>query len=132
MKLSEKRKSMALLVPPSFFVLAFLNAGSAPNFSVAVAAVHRSSVSGLERYLGVFPARGADSRIHFSLPLIAVTIPAAIPTTALLFLGCSAVRTTLGLISEALSSEELLLGSAKGETCAAVHALEGLVYIGHE
>ena len=132
MKLSEKGKSMALLVPPSFFVLAFLNAGSAPNFSVAVAAVHRSSVSGLERYLGVFPARGADGRMHFSLPLIAIAIPAIIRTTALLFPGCSAVRTTLGLVGEPLASEELLLGSAKGETCAALHALEGLVYIGHE
>lgn len=113
-------------------MLAFPDTGSVPDFSVAVAAVHWSSVPGLERHLGVFPARGADSRIHFSLPLIAVAIPAAIPTTALLFPGCSAVRTALGLVGEALGSEELLLGSAKGETCAAVYALEGLAYVGHE
>jgi len=97
-----------------------------------VAAVHRSAVSGLERYLGVFATRGADGRIHFPLPLIAVATPATIGTTALLFLGCSAVRTTLGLVREAFGSEELLLASAKGETCAAVYALEGLVYVGHE
>jgi len=126
-KLREKRKRAAQAMLPSFFALALLDAGSAPDCSVALAAVHWSPVSGLERYLGVFPARGADSRIHFSLPLIAVAIPA----TALLFPGCSAVRTTLGLVGEALGSEELLLGSAKGETCAAVYALEGLVYIGH-
>ena len=101
-------------------MLAFLDAGSAPDCGVAVTAVHWSSVSGLERYLGVFPARGADSRIHFSLP-----------STALLFPGCSAVRTTLGLVGVAPGSEELLLGSVKGETCAAVYALEGLVYVGH-
>jgi len=119
-------------MPPFAFVLALLDADSAPDCSVAVAAVHWSPVSGLKRYLGVFPARGADSRIHFSLPLIAIAIPAAIRTTTLLFPGCSAVRTTLGLVGEPLGSEELLLGSAKGETCAALHALEGLVYIGHE
>ena len=112
-------------------MLAFLDAGSAPDCGVAVAAVHWSSVSGLERYLGVFPASGADSRIHFSLPLITVAIAAPIRTTALLFPGCSAVSTTLGLVGEALVSEELLLGSVKGETCTAVYALEGLVYIGH-
>jgi len=120
-----------LSTSPSAFTLAFLDAGSAPGFSVAVAAVYWSPVSRLKRYLGVFAARGADSRIHFPLTLIAVAITITIPTTALLFLGCSAVRTTPGLVSEPLVSEELLLGSVKGETCAAVYALEGLVYIGH-
>ncbi len=118
-------------MPPSFFVLAFLDAGSAPACGVAVTAVHWSSVSGLERYLGVFPASGADSRMHFSLPLITVAIAAPIRTTALLLLGCSAIETTLGLVREALASEELLLVSAKGEACAAVYALNGLVFVGH-
>ena len=131
MKLREEKQGVALPIPPPAFVLAFLDAGSAPDFSVAVAAVHRSPLSGLKRYLSIFPARGADSRIHFPLPLIAVAIPATIPTTALLFPGCSAVRTTLGLVSEPLGSEELLLGSVKGETCAAVCAPEDLVFIGH-
>ncbi len=118
-------------MPPSFFVLAFLDASSAPVFNVAVAAVHWSSVSGLERYLGVFATRGTDSRMHFSLPLRAVAIPATTRTTALLFIGSSAVRTTLGLVGEPLGSEELLLASVKGETCAAVYALEGLVFVSH-
>ncbi len=69
--------------------------------------------------------------MHFSLSLITAAILATIPTTALLFLGCSAVGTALGLVSEPLGNEELLLVSAKGETCAAVYALEDLVYVGH-
>ena len=101
------------------------------DFVVATAAVHCSAVSGLERYLRLYATVGAHGRIHFPLPLIAVAITATIGTTALLFPGCSAVRTTLGLVREAFGSEELLLGSAKGETCAAVYALEGLVYVGH-
>jgi len=63
--------------------------------------------------------------------LITVAISAAIGTTALLFPGCSAFRTALGLIREALAIEELLLGSAKRETSAAVYALKGLVFVGH-
>jgi hypothetical protein len=62
-------------------------------------------------------------------PLVAsATVPT---TTALLFSGCPAVRTTPWLIGEALGSEELLLGSAKGKAFAAIQASEGFVRIAH-
>jgi len=81
-------------------VLPFLTAILGPDFGVALAAVHRSILSGLERYLRVFATIGTYSRIHFPLPLIAIAIP-----VALLFPGRSAFRTTLGLIGEAPVSE---------------------------
>ena len=113
-----------------FFVLPYLNVSFAFNFSVTVAAVHGSPFSGLEGYLRLFATRGADSVMHFPLPLT-IAIPGTIRTTALLFSGLSALRTTLGLISEAFGSEELLLLSAKGKTCAALHTLEVLVHVAH-
>jgi len=54
--------------------------------------------------------------MHLPLPVASATVP----TTALLFAGCSAVRTTARFIGEALGSEELLLASAKGEIQAAI------------
>ncbi len=102
----------------------------APDFGVTVAAVHGSLFSGLERYLCVFAARGADSGIHFP-GLTAVAIPATRRTAALLFPGCPAVRTTLGFIGKALIGEELLLRSAESETHATICAFEGLVHITH-
>jgi hypothetical protein len=58
--------------------------------------------------------------MHFSLLSIA-SASVAIPITAALhFSGCPAVRTTPGIMGEALGSEELLLGCAKGEACVAV------------
>jgi len=57
--------------------------------------------------------------MHFSLLSVASVV--AIPiTAALYFSGCPAVRTTPGIMGEALGSEELLLGCAKGEACVAV------------
>jgi hypothetical protein len=68
--------------------------------------------------------------MHFSLLSIA-SASTAIPATALLFFDCPAGGTTPGLIGEALGSEELLLGSAKGEACVAIRASEGFVCICH-
>jgi len=65
--------------------------------------------------------------MHLPLPVASATVP----TTALLFSGCPAVRTAPWLIGEALGSEELLLGSAKGEACAAIQASEGFVRVVH-
>jgi len=127
--MANKRERRALPVPP-LFVLPFLSASLAPDFSVTVTAVHRSPFSGLEGHLRLFATRGANSVIHFPLPLT-VAIPGTIRTTALLFSGLSALRAALGLISEALVSEELLLLSSKGETCAALHTLEVLVHVVH-
>ena len=93
--------------------------------------LHRSPVSGIENYLGVFATGGADSSIHFPLRPIAVAILTNIRATALLFLGLSAVRTTLWLVGEPFASKEFLLASAESESCAAVQAVNGLVYVGH-
>jgi hypothetical protein len=60
--------------------------------------------------------------IHFYLPRIAVAIETNI-CTALLFLGLSAVRTTLRLVGEPFASKEFLLASAESESCAAVYAV---------
>jgi hypothetical protein len=79
---------------------------------VAVRAVHRSPVSGLEGYLAVFAARSADSGMHLSL----LSVAAAIIARAIVFSGCSAVRTASGLVDEAFACEELLLTSVKGKT----------------
>lgn len=121
---------MAFLLPSSLYCVVPLGCGLAPDFSVAVAAVHRPAVSWLERYLRVLATRGADGRIHFPLPWIAVATPST-RTTALLFLGRSAFGTAFGLIGEALVGKELLLGSGEGETQVTLHALEGLVYVAH-
>ena len=108
---------------PSPFVLPLLNATLAPDFGVTVAAVNGSIFFGLEGYLRIFATRGTDSGIHLSLPLIAIAIIASIRTTALLFIGLPALRTTLRIIGITLGSEELLLGGAESETCVALHAL---------
>jgi hypothetical protein len=65
--------------------------------------------------------------MHLPLPVASATVP----TTALLFSGCSAVRTTARFIGEALGSEELLLASAKGEIQAAIRASQGFVHVLH-
>lgn len=114
---------MVLIMPSSLYCVIPLKYALAPDFRVAFAAVHRSPVSWLERYLGIYAARGTDSRIHLPLPLIAVTIIAAIRTTALLFIGLSTLRTTLRIIGVTLGCEELLLGGAESETYATLHAL---------
>jgi hypothetical protein len=62
---------------------------------------------------------------------MAVAIEADTRATALLFLGLPAVRTTLRLVGESLASKEFLLTSAESESCAAVHAVEGLVQVSH-
>ena len=97
---------------------------------IAAWPAHRTLVLGLENYLGVFATGGADSSIHFPLPPLSVAI-APRRITALLFIRLSAVRTTLGLVGEPFASKEFLLASAESESCAAVHAVNGLVYVGH-
>ena len=71
--------------------------------------------------------------MHFSrLSIAAVAaVSAAIPVTALLFSGCPALRTTTGLIDEALGSEELLLGCGKGEALVAIRTRERFVCEAH-
>jgi len=65
--------------------------------------------------------------MHLPLPVASATVP----TTALLFSGCPAVRTTPWLIGEALTGKELLLARAKGEIQPAIQASEGFVRVAH-
>jgi len=59
--------------------------------------------------------------MHFPLLSIASVSAVAIPiAAALYFSGCTAVRTTPGVMGKAFGSEELLLRSAKGEACVAI------------
>jgi len=58
--------------------------------------------------------------MHLPPPIASATVTT---TKALLSSGCSAVRTTARFIGEALGSEELLLGCAEGEICAAIQTL---------
>ena len=81
-------------------MLPCLTSGLQPDLGVALVAIHRSALSGLEGYLRVFTTLGAYSRIHFPLPLIAIAIP-----IALLSPGRSAFRTTLGLIGKSPGSK---------------------------
>jgi len=82
----------------SLIALPFLNDGLAPHFRITVAAVHRSPLSGLERYLTLTATRGAYSVKHLPRPIVAVA-------TTLLLPGFSALKTSLGLISKAPAGE---------------------------
>jgi len=85
---------------PSPSMLPLLTASLKLDFGVAFATVHRSILSGLERYLRIYTTFGADRGIHFPSLLIAVAI-----SVALLLPGRSAFSTTLGLIGKAPGRE---------------------------
>jgi hypothetical protein len=65
--------------------------------------------------------------MHLSL----LSVAAATIARAILFSGCSAVRTASGLVLEAFAGEELLLARAKGEIQAAIRASQGFVCVFH-
>ena len=69
--------------------------------------------------------------MHLPLLVASAVRAAAIVAEAILFSGCSAVRTAPGLVDEALAGEELLLASAKGEVQAAIRACLGFVGLIH-
>lgn len=99
---------------------------SALGLREAVAAVNRAAVARLEGHLSLAAACGTDSGEH----LAGTAGGAAAAATAGLFPGLTAGRAALGLVGEALGSEELLLGGAEGEISAAVCALDDFV-LGH-
>lgn len=66
--------------------------------------------------------------MHLSLLSVAAAIIAA---KAILFSGCSAVRTASGLVLETFGGEELLLASIKGEIQATIRAMQGFVHVLH-
>jgi len=124
-QLTRRSREGGITFHPFYFILSLQRAGLASDWSVAVATVNGSIVPGPERHLGVFATSCADSGKHF--PFSSTTIATTLP-----FISCPARGTALGLVGETLGSEEFLLASIKDETCAAVHALKSLVYIGHE
>jgi hypothetical protein len=65
--------------------------------------------------------------VHLSL----LSVAAAIIARAILFSGCSAVRTASGLVLETFAGEELLLASIKGELRAAIRASQGFIRVHH-
>jgi hypothetical protein len=52
-----------------------------------------------------------------------LSVAAAIIAKAILFSGCSALRTASGLVLETFAGEELLLASIKGEIQATIRAM---------
>jgi hypothetical protein len=90
------------------------------DFTVAIATVHRFVTTGFKGYLGILAALGTFYREH--LPLESV---ARATVSITLWFPCLATGgAALGLVGEALASEELLLGSGKGELCAAIRTLD--------
>jgi hypothetical protein len=65
--------------------------------------------------------------MHLSLLFVA----AAIIAKAILFSGCSALRTASGLVLKAFACEELLLANAKGEIQATIRAMQSFVHVLH-
>jgi hypothetical protein len=99
--------------------------GSLPDLLVARAAVHWSSLSRLEGYLGILAAGGANGRVHLPWPMaIAASPPISSPSF-------SAAGTTPGLIGEALVGEELLLTGGKIKGAPTAYALKCLVLKTH-
>jgi len=108
-----------------FCFQAILALSARSDFSVTLAAIHRSTFTGLERYFGFLTALGAYGREHLALGPVA-----AIPVT-LCFPVFAALGTALGLISIAFRLEELLFLSAESEGSPTIGTLELLVLKAH-
>jgi hypothetical protein len=92
---------------------------------VAIAAVYRLISARLKGNLSLFAALSAGGGKHLAGSSIAEA--AAIVAEALRSSGRAAGRTTLGLIGEAFSGEELLLFDSEGESFAAIGTLKGFL-----
>jgi len=90
------------------------------DFTVALTAIHRSALAGLERYFGVFATLGTCCGEHLTLG------PVAVATTSVTFClpGFAACGTALRLISVAFRLEELLFLSAESESSPTIGTLE--------
>jgi hypothetical protein len=97
------------------------------DFAVALATIYRSSLTGLERYLGFLTTLGAYCREHLASGPVAV----AIISVTLCLPGFAACGTALGLVGIAFGLEELLFLSAEGEVGSTIGALELLVLKTH-
>ena len=90
------------------------------DFIVALAAIHRSTFSGLERYFGLLATLGACCGEHLTSGSVAV----AATSVTLCLPGFAAGGATLWLVSVAFRLEELLFLSGEGKGSSAVGALE--------
>src|SRR5262249_52922129 len=112
----------------------------------AVAAVHRTIASRLERHLGVATAVGAHRRIHLPRPgrvAAATTVPAAATTVSATaavsapdvttggLARAAAMRAALRLVGEAAARVELLIVGSEDELRAAIHARQIPVGVWH-
>ncbi len=91
------------------------------DFIVALAAIHRSTFSGLERYFGLFATLGACCGEHLTLGSVAV---AAAASVTFCLSGLAPGGAALRFVSVAFRLEELLFLSGEGKGSSAVGALE--------
>ena len=97
---------------------------------VAFPAVYRLVAARLKRDFSLFAALSASRGIHLSGTAAAVAVPTLI-AEALISSGRAAWGATLGLISEALGCEELLLFSSKGEGFSTIGTLDSFFCVSH-
>jgi len=91
---------------------------------VALAAIYRSTFTGLERHFCVFTTLGTHCREHLASEAEVVSVT--------LGFSCFAARwATLGFMSIAFSGKELLFLSGESESRAAISALKRFLYITH-
>jgi hypothetical protein len=93
----------------------------------AVPAVNRAVTSGLEGYLSLLAAVGADHRIHLAGTIATTTTTTAASAPARLPAG----GTALGLVGEAPAGVVLLILRRERELGSALDAGQGLVCIRH-
>ena len=113
---------------PSFVkALAFVLSACA-YFIVALTAVNRFAIAGLERYFSVFPTLRADRGEHLSYGPV-ITIATAV--SLFLFSGGAAGGATLRLIGVASVCKRFLLVGGKSERNTAIGANDGFVLKTH-
>jgi len=96
-----------------------------PDRPVALGAVDRPAVPGLERHLGISATASANRRVHFSLWSATSIVEVAFVPSGLAH--STAFWAPRGIVGEALLSEELLLANSEDELAAAVSANDGFV-----
>jgi hypothetical protein len=89
-------------------------------FSIAIATIHWSTFTWLERYFGVFATLGANCREHLTSGTVAI----ATVSVTLGFPGFATWRTALRLISIASGLEEFLFFRAESEGCPTIRTCE--------
>jgi hypothetical protein len=103
-------------------------------FTVAIAAIDRSSLTGLEGYGSCFAAIGTNRRVHLPrgrVTGVSISIAVAAVAKALRFPCLTAFGAAFGLVGIASGLELLLFLNAKGKGIIAIGAGEGFVLKTH-